>query len=181
MRGSAGRGVWCWSGAQLAPCHQLMLPPLSQGSNTPRKHSTSPILSPVDQLVLLHKALGKAVGVLPTVLAEALCQQRVVPAASKSGTQERCTCELQRHSHVKFRAPALVLSVPWASSQPLHRLPRIGGAHQGHPASPHAHSTRPPSLDKGLLVGAAFNNHGGQFHLLAIRDALQKSKTSTPH
>jgi len=31
------------------------------------------------------------------------------------------------------------------------------------------------SLDEGLFVGAALDDHGGQLHLLAVRDALQRS------
>lgn len=44
-----------------------------------------PCHPPVDQLVLLHEGLGEAVGVLALELAEALCQQGVVPAVPRVG------------------------------------------------------------------------------------------------
>lgn len=41
----------------------------------------------MDALVLAHKGLGEAVGVLALELAEALAQQRVVPATGRENNQ----------------------------------------------------------------------------------------------
>lgn len=61
--------------------------------------------TPVDQLVLLHEAFCEAVGVLATVLAEPLRQQRVVPAVGTKGEGARRADEYT-HEHRAEQAGA---------------------------------------------------------------------------
>ena len=166
----------------------------------------------MDELVLAHKGLGEAVGVLALELAEALAQQRVVPAVGGGG-QGRRRHQLRLAGVHSWRGDARGCSIS-CPGLPVTRLVPAAAArldkelavaaaldkpwHQPLPAtsSPQRASTPNPaagrqagrqqqqrrrqqqqqqaSLDEGLLVGAALDDHGGQLHLLTLGDALHK-------
>ena len=77
---------------QPAVGHTPHLGPSNKESTSSQAQSLQPCLAttkgpPVDELVLAHKGLGEAVGVLALELAEALAEEGVVPATGRENNQ----------------------------------------------------------------------------------------------